>query len=87
MPYRPRLVPEGPDRYELTLENSWAALVPELLWPAWGLALGAATLAYHLRRSARTLIERHELGAVPVPIVRRGRMPLGTTPLLEQPNR
>jgi hypothetical protein len=30
--------------------GSWAALVPELLWPIWGVALGAATLAYYLRR-------------------------------------
>lgn len=29
---------------------NWAALAPELLWPAWGAALGAATLAYHYRR-------------------------------------
>jgi hypothetical protein len=30
--------------------GDWAALLPELLWPIWGLALGAATLAYYLRR-------------------------------------
>ncbi len=30
--------------------DSWAALGPELLWPLWGVALGAATLAYYLRR-------------------------------------
>jgi hypothetical protein len=30
--------------------GDWAALGPELLWPIWGLALGAATLAYYLRR-------------------------------------
>jgi hypothetical protein len=30
--------------------GDWAALVPELLWPLWGAALGAATLAYYLRR-------------------------------------
>lgn len=30
--------------------GDWAALAPELLWPLWGLALGAATLAYYLRR-------------------------------------
>jgi hypothetical protein len=34
----------------LTLEDSWAALVPELLWPVWGTALGAATAAYYFRR-------------------------------------
>lgn len=35
---------------QLTLEDSWAALAPELLWPVWGLALGAATAAYYFRR-------------------------------------
>ena len=30
--------------------EDWAALAPELLWPFWGIALGAATLAYYLRR-------------------------------------
>jgi hypothetical protein len=30
--------------------GDWAALLPELLWPLWGAALGAATLAYYLRR-------------------------------------
>jgi hypothetical protein len=38
---------------DLTMENDWAALAPELLWPAWGLALGAATAAYSIRRQAR----------------------------------
>ena len=33
-----------------TLTDNWAALAPELLWPIWGAALGAATLAYHYRR-------------------------------------
>ena len=33
----------------LSAEN-WAALAPELLWPVWGVALGAATLAYYYRR-------------------------------------
>ncbi len=33
----------------LSVEN-WAALAPELLWPLWGVALGAATLAYYFRR-------------------------------------
>jgi hypothetical protein len=33
----------------LSAEN-WAALAPELLWPVWGVALGAATLAYYFRR-------------------------------------
>ncbi len=33
----------------LTADN-WAAIGPTLLWPVWGVALGAATLAYYLRR-------------------------------------
>jgi hypothetical protein len=36
--------------FRLALEDSWAALAPELLWPVWGLALGAATAAYNIRR-------------------------------------
>jgi hypothetical protein len=34
----------------LTLEDQWAAVLPELLWPVWGLALATATLAYYYRR-------------------------------------
>ncbi|MGH3085802.1 MAG: hypothetical protein ACRDSJ_00620 [Rubrobacteraceae bacterium] len=34
----------------LALDENWAALAPELLWPLWGAALGAATLAYYYRR-------------------------------------
>lgn len=30
--------------------EDWAAWAPELLWPLWGLALGAAAIAYWLRR-------------------------------------
>jgi hypothetical protein len=30
--------------------DTWGLFVPEFFWPAWGGALGAATLAYHLRR-------------------------------------
>ena len=30
--------------------ENWAALAPELLWPLWGGALAAATLAYYYRR-------------------------------------
>lgn len=37
----------------VTLTENWGALVPELLWPVWGVALGAATLAYHYRTRAR----------------------------------
>ncbi|MFC4591387.1 serine/threonine-protein kinase [Sphaerisporangium corydalis] len=32
--------------------NMWATWAPSLLWPVWGLALAAATLAYHVRRTA-----------------------------------
>ena len=31
----------------------WLAHAPGLLWPFWGLGLGAATLAYHYRRRGR----------------------------------
>ena len=34
-------------------EENWAALAPELLWPLWGAALGAATLAYYYRRRGK----------------------------------
>ncbi|WP_213453399.1 hypothetical protein [Rhizomonospora bruguierae] len=34
----------------LTGGGDWAGTAPILLWPAWGPALGAAALAYHLRR-------------------------------------
>ena len=30
--------------------EGWGTIAPALLWPGWGAALGAATLAYHLRR-------------------------------------
>jgi hypothetical protein len=30
--------------------ENWAALAPELLWPLWGVALAAATLACYYRR-------------------------------------
>jgi hypothetical protein len=33
-----------------TPEDGWATLGPGLLWPVWGAALGAATLAYFYRR-------------------------------------
>jgi hypothetical protein len=36
-------------RIDLTADT-WGLYVPELFWPVWGAALGAATLAYHLRR-------------------------------------
>jgi hypothetical protein len=31
-------------------EPNWGTTAPGLLWPLWGVALGAATLAYYLRR-------------------------------------
>jgi hypothetical protein len=31
-------------------KEDWAAVAPELLWPLWGGALAAATLAYYCRR-------------------------------------
>ena len=31
----------------------WGALGPELLWPAWAVALAAAAVAYGLRRQGR----------------------------------
>ena len=34
-------------------EIDWLAHAPGLLWPFWGLGLGAATLAYHYRRRER----------------------------------
>jgi hypothetical protein len=33
-------------------EEGWAMIIPALLWPAWGAALGAAALAYYYRRRA-----------------------------------
>jgi hypothetical protein len=33
--------------------DTWGLFVPEFFWPVWGGALGAATLAYHLRRRSR----------------------------------
>jgi hypothetical protein len=37
----------------LDLGAGGLAVLPMLLWPLWGVALGAATLAYHLRRRGR----------------------------------
>jgi hypothetical protein len=37
----------------ITLQGEWAALLPELLWPVWGVALAAAAAAYYLRRRGR----------------------------------
>ena len=44
-------------------EENWATTAPGLLWPAWGLALGATVLAYYLRRrapGATAGLARHE---------------------------
>lgn len=35
------------------IELTWSTLGPTLLWPFWGIALGAATYAYYLRRRGR----------------------------------
>ncbi|WP_143590490.1 NYN domain-containing protein [Thermoactinospora rubra] len=32
--------------------SMWATWLPSLTWPVWGVALGAATVAYYVRRSA-----------------------------------
>ncbi|HJP72058.1 MAG TPA: hypothetical protein VJ975_10095, partial [Candidatus Limnocylindria bacterium] len=40
----------------ISFENSWAAVLPELLWPIWGVALACAALAYSLRRRGRCRI-------------------------------
>jgi hypothetical protein len=39
-------------RIEITADT-WGLHVPQFFWPVWGGALGAATLAYHLRRRGR----------------------------------
>jgi hypothetical protein len=45
------LIPAGLMMFWTTdVRHSWALYVPSLLWLAWGVGLGAATLAYHLRR-------------------------------------
>jgi hypothetical protein len=36
--------------------DTWGFFVPEFFWPVWGVALGLATLAYHLRRRGRCAI-------------------------------
>lgn len=35
---------------EVPLAENWTTVGPELLWPLWGLALAAATVAYARRR-------------------------------------
>ena len=41
-------------------EEGWGTTAPSLLWPVWGIALGAATFAYHLRRRGRCGRCRHD---------------------------
>lgn len=42
-----RLILDGSFPY---LSEGWGTVLPELFWPVWGLALGAAALAYYYRR-------------------------------------
>ncbi len=35
---------------DLGLDQNWAAIAPELLWPVWGVALGTGTAGYYYRR-------------------------------------
>ncbi|MBO2445902.1 hypothetical protein J4573_02260 [Actinomadura barringtoniae] len=45
------LIPAGLMNLQLGFDaDSWAVNAPGVLWVVWGAALGAATLAYHLRR-------------------------------------
>lgn len=46
---RAQLLGYFPEDSGLGQEN-WGTTAPGLLWPLWGVALGAAVLAYHLRR-------------------------------------
>jgi hypothetical protein len=39
--------------FDFNLRDNWATMGPELIWPLWGLALGAAALAYYYRRRGR----------------------------------
>jgi len=48
-----------------TLTDNWAALAPELLWPIWGITLGAATLAYHYRAPGHVSHVRTRVAASP----------------------
>jgi hypothetical protein len=41
------------DRSGALTADGWAPMGPTVLWPVWGLALGIATLGYHLRRRGR----------------------------------
>lgn len=39
--------------HRVTFTENWGGLWPELVWPIWGVALGAATLAYQYRTRQR----------------------------------
>ncbi|SFG87720.1 hypothetical protein SAMN05421678_109147 [Actinopolymorpha cephalotaxi] len=39
--------------YPAGVGENWGTIAPGLLWPLWAAGLGAATLAYHLRRRGR----------------------------------
>ncbi|SDS42063.1 hypothetical protein [Actinopolymorpha singaporensis] len=39
--------------YPADVGENWGTIAPGLLWPLWAVGLGAATLAYHLRRRGR----------------------------------
>jgi hypothetical protein len=65
-----RLVASGDPR--LIGGEFWGAVAPELLWPVWGLSLGAAAVAYHYRRRGSCRV--CGLGRPDVPVtVREGR--------------
>jgi hypothetical protein len=44
------LFPRDVFPFNIDDRNFWGAIGPELLWPLWGVALAAATLAYFYRR-------------------------------------
>ncbi|HEY8471559.1 MAG TPA: hypothetical protein VIL37_02865 [Natronosporangium sp.] len=52
----------SPEALEMLFDGEFIVL-PSLLWPVWGVALAAATLAYYLRRTGR------EAAAAPSPAV------------------
>ncbi|MEV0644363.1 NYN domain-containing protein [Phytomonospora sp. NPDC050363] len=61
------LVPGGMMGFhQLTSWETWGVVGPVLLWAVWGLALGAATLGYHLRRRGRC----HACGRGSTPVER-----------------
>jgi hypothetical protein len=41
-------LPEG------SMGENWGTAAPGYLWPLWGVALGAATYAYYLRRRGQS---------------------------------